>query len=66
MPFSLTDCICTHIDSFRQGLCDALGTPVSKKFRGRKCVRFIFTHSSPAQKKLTGKKTEEVESKREA
>jgi len=52
MLSSLTDCICTHIDSFRQGLCDALGTPVSKKFRGRKCVRFIFTHSSPAQKKI--------------
>jgi hypothetical protein len=38
--------VSTHIDSFRQGLCDTLGTPVSKKFRSRKSVRFIFTHAN--------------------
>ena len=36
----------THIDSFRQGLCETLGTPVSKKFRSRKSVSFIFAHAS--------------------
>ena len=36
----------THIDSFRQGLSDTLGAPVSKKFRRRKSVCFIFAHPS--------------------